>query len=52
MEKMQNLELNNEPFYTEGELEVRSAEGGKTTVYGYAALFNVRSRTLTTKKGV
>lgn len=51
MEK-QNLELNNEPFYTEGELEVRSAEGGKTTVYGYAALFNVRSRTLTTRKGV
>lgn len=48
---MQNPELNNEPFFTEGELEVRSAEGGKTTVYGYAALFNTRSRTLTTKKG-
>lgn len=47
-----NPNLDNEPFFTEGELEVRSAEGGKTVVYGYAALFNVRSRTLTTKKGV
>ena len=51
MQKM-NQNLNqNEPFFTEGELEVRSIDGGKTTVYGYAALFNTRSRTLTTKKG-
>ncbi len=48
----QNQLQTNEPFFTEGGIEVRSTEGGKTVVYGYAALFNVRSRTLTTKNGV
>lgn len=43
--------LQNEPFFTEGVLEVRSGEGGRTVVGGYAALFNTRSRTLTTSKG-
>lgn len=50
MSQIQNLE--HEPFFTETAPEVRSVEGGKTVVYGYAALFNTRSRTLTTKKGV
>lgn len=48
----QNHRLEHEPFFTEGTIEVRSVEGGKTVVYGYAALFNVRSRVLTTSKGV
>lgn len=43
--------LNNEPFFTDEAPEIRSVEGGKQVVYGYAALFNVRSRTLMTKKG-
>jgi phage head maturation protease len=45
-------QIDNEPFFTEGTVEFRSVEGGKQYFYGYAALFNVRSRTLTTKKGV
>ena len=49
MSKMQNQP---EPFFTDGQIEVRSAPGGKTVVYGYAARFNVRSRVLTTSKGV
>lgn len=46
------MQNQHEPFYTPGTLEVRSVEGGKTVVYGYAALFNTRSRVLTTSKGV
>ena len=47
-----NQQPENEHFFTDGELEVRSTEGGKSVVYGYAALFGVRSRELRTKKGV
>lgn len=43
---------NLDPFYTDGEPEVRSIEGGKTTVFGYAAKFNLHSRQLTTRKGM
>ncbi len=48
----QNLSQNPEPFFTEGCPEIRSTDGGKTVVYGYAALYNTRSRQMTTKKGV
>lgn len=43
---------NLDPFFTESEPEIRSIEGGKTTVFGYAAKFNLPSRQMTTKKGV
>lgn len=43
---------NLDPFFTESEPEIRSIEGGKTTVFGYAAKFNLHSRELTTKKGM
>jgi len=53
-EKMENtqMQIDNEPFYTDGCPEIRSIEGGGTVVYGYAALYNVRSLELVTKKGV
>jgi len=41
-----------DPFFTDSEPEIRSIEGGKTTVFGYAAKFNLHSRELTTKKGM
>lgn len=43
---------NLDPFFTESEPEIRATEGGKTTVFGYAAKFNLHSREMTTKKGV
>lgn len=39
-------------FFTPGEVSVRSAEGRPTVIFGYAALFNERSRTITTKRGL
>lgn len=49
---MSNLRSNLDPFFTESEPEIRSIEGGKTIVFGYAAKFDVRSREMMTKKGV
>jgi HK97 family phage prohead protease len=49
---MSNQRKNLDPFFTESEIEIRSIEGGKTVVSGYAAKFNTQSRTLTTAKGV
>ena len=40
-----------ELFWNSEAPQIRSAEGGKQYVYGYAALFGVRSRTLYTPKG-
>lgn len=39
-------------FFTPGEVSVRSTEGSPTVIFGYAALFNERSRTITTKRGL
>ena len=41
-----------DPFFTDDTPEIRSIEGGGMTVRGYWAKFNVRSRQMTTKKGV
>lgn len=41
-----------DPFFTDGEPELRSVEGGGLVVRGYWAKFNARSRVMTTKKGV
>lgn len=41
-----------DPFYCEEPVEVRSAPDGKRKIFGYAALFGVRSREMRTAKGV
>ena len=55
MSQTQNLPLNNErhPLYFEHEIEVRSAEtvGAPIRIFGYSALFNVRSREMRTSSG-
>ena len=42
----------NDLFFIDGEVEVRAGEGGKQTVFGYAALYGKRSREMRTAKGV
>jgi len=41
-----------DPFFTDGEPELRSIDGGGLVVRGYWAKFNSRSRVMTTAKGV
>ncbi len=49
---MSNQRKNLDPFFTDGEPELRSIEGGGLVVRGYWAKFNARSRVMTTAKGV
>lgn len=41
-----------EPFFSPGEIEVRSGEDGQKTIFGYWAKYGVRSREMRTKRGV
>lgn len=51
MEKQNsNLNLDFDPFFSEEKPEIRSAAGGGETVFCYWALYNKRSRVLTTRK--
>ena len=51
---MQNRNLNQnpeyDPFFSEGAIEIRSAEGGGEEVFCYWAVYDKRSRVMTTKK--
>ena len=51
---MQNRNLNQnpeyDPFFSEGAIEIRTAEGGGEEVFCYWAVYDKRSRVMTTKK--
>lgn len=49
---MNPLDSHKEPFFNIETPEVRSIEGGPTTVFGYYAVFGVRSQEMRTAKGV
>lgn len=45
------MKPNKDNIFTPGAVEVRTAEDGSRYVFGYAALYNARSRVMTTMKG-